>query len=59
VRILEIIKISERVVSETRGSSVDEAGALGVFKSLLKGLSLYVEERWCGWRGLRMKLAIY
>jgi hypothetical protein len=37
VGVLEIIKASERVVSEARGSSVDEDGTLGVLKYLLEG----------------------
>jgi hypothetical protein len=35
--VLEIIKTSERIVSETRCSGVNEIGALGVLKDLLKG----------------------
>jgi hypothetical protein len=37
VGVLEIIEAGERVVSEARGSSVDEVGALGVLKNLLEG----------------------
>jgi hypothetical protein len=37
VRVLKIIETGERVVSETRGSSVNEVGALGVLKDLLEG----------------------
>jgi hypothetical protein len=37
VRVLEIIKASERVVSKAGGGSVNEVGALGVLKNLLEG----------------------
>jgi hypothetical protein len=37
VRILEIIETSQGIVGETRGCSVNEIGALGVFENLLKG----------------------
>lgn len=37
VRILKIVEASERVISEARGSSVDEVGALGVIENLLEG----------------------
>jgi hypothetical protein len=37
VGVLEVIKTSERIVSETRCSGVNEIGALGVLKDLLEG----------------------
>jgi hypothetical protein len=37
VRVLEIIKASERVIGKTRGCGVNEVGALGVLKDLLEG----------------------
>jgi len=37
VRTLEIIEASQGIIDETRGCSVNEVGAPGVPKSLLKG----------------------
>jgi hypothetical protein len=37
MRVLEIIKTSEGIVSETRSVGVNEVGALGVLKDLLEG----------------------
>ena len=37
VRVLEIVKTSEGIISETRSVGVNEVGALGVLKDLLEG----------------------
>ena len=37
VRVLEIIEASQGIVGEARGSSINEIGALGMFKDLLEG----------------------
>ena len=37
VRVLEIVKTGQGIVSKTRGSGVNKVGALGVLKNLLEG----------------------
>jgi hypothetical protein len=37
VGVLEVFKTSERIVSETRCSGINEVGALGVLEDLLEG----------------------
>jgi hypothetical protein len=46
VGVLEVIKTSERIVSETRCSGVNEIGALGVLKDLLEARLGMVDGRW-------------
>src|SRR5882762_10309157 len=40
--ILEIIKTTKGIVRETRGSSVDDVGALGVLKACSRGPSIAI-----------------